>query len=117
MRYLKLFEDLESSGYERCDNYPIKSDEYEMFTERELERFNRIGFVERSATSFRKTSLQGKVLQPSERTGLRIVQIWSIGDEWYYIRTRRPYERSFTWYKCDQIEGVINCLNKEDFTT
>jgi hypothetical protein len=115
MRYLKLFEDLESDGYEIEDlNTPnlFVAEEYEIFTERELERFEKIGFIKRRSTVYGPSSLRGKVLEPSVFIN-RIIQIMSAGDEWYYIRTRRPDERSFTWYKCDQFEGVVKCLEKE----
>ena len=118
MRYLKLFEDLESDGYEIVNLPNIINNlyvvaEYEMFTERELERFEKIGFIKRkSASKNDGYLLRGKVLDPSVYIN-RIVQIMSRGDEWYYIRTRKPEERSFTWYKCDRFEGVMNCLEKE----
>ena len=116
MRYLKLFEDLESDGYEIV-NLPnfidnLYDHEYEMSTERELERFEKIGFIKRRSTVYGPSSLRGKVLKPSVSIN-RIIQIMSAGDEWYYIRTRRPDEIPFTWYKCDQFEGVVKCLEKE----
>ena len=124
MKYIKLFEDLKSDAYEKIasdnDTYQWSNlppgtteinrnlTEFDLFTDRELDRFNKIGFIKRCS----RTILNGKILQPSVHLN-RIIQIMSGGDEWYYIRTRQPNEVLFTWYKCDQFEGVVKCLDKE----
>ena len=39
---------------------------------------------------------------------------YASNDEWYYIDKDRCYgENRHTYYKCDQWDGLLNCLKKE----
>ena len=38
------------------------------------------------------------------------VSIWQLPDEWFMVKVKNGFTITHTYFKCDQIEGLIDCL-------
>jgi hypothetical protein len=49
----------------------------------------------------------------------RRIYIYKLRDDWYHLvdvdisNAATRYKEKFTYYRCDQLEGLLNCLKKE----
>jgi len=49
----------------------------------------------------------------------RRIYIYKLRDDWYHLvdvdisNAATRYEEEYTYYRCDQLEGLLNCLKKE----
>lgn len=57
-----------------------------------------------------KIILEGTVGEDNYKTSKYKIRIYQFEDEWFLIRVDIPYNLSYVYYKCDQIDGVIDCL-------
>lgn len=53
--------------------------------------------------------IEGNIFHYPRQSQIR-VRISEIEDEWFLLRIDVPFELRYTYYRCDQIEGVIDCL-------
>ena len=113
----RLFEDLDTYGYEEIPmgefyaiNNTTRCHKFELFpfTEKDLKKLYSL-----------KTNLSKHLINKScfylVKTEINIdIMIYASNDEWYYIDKDRCYgENRHTYYKCDQFDGLLNCLKKE----
>ena len=114
MKYLRMFENMETNLYEEisiADFYKVYRDESgdndrliinfdtEPFTEKEKETLYKYGFVASRNYIMVKRGVRVR------HAGYRDISIYKSTDSYYYIEFLK-------YYKCDEIEGVMNCLKK-----
>ena len=116
MRYLKLFEDMESDGYEKVSSDILDMErnrqyEFRDFTQRELDTIktlvSRNGYV---LKIFNKISNWTVRVDTKDSTDY-ILQITKLYDDWYVLHN--GYSHNQSYFKCDQWYGMINCLKNE----
>ena len=100
MKYIKLFEDL-NNGYEKVSSGEIPDYIYEFidFDDSQIAKLNKLGF-ESSNVEYEKKCFEVDYLQ-----------ILRMPDEWYYIQDDDDDDEMV--YKCDQWDGLLNCLRGE----
>jgi hypothetical protein len=118
MKYIKLFEDLSSDKYRDVSNsideiLPIE------FNDKEGNLLNKIGFNNHSDDGPLCYTNDNGEWDP--RNPSTFINIYKEEDEWYYVASYRRYEKENGYpaiyqdslYKCDQWDGLIDCLKKE----
>jgi len=122
MRYLKLFEDINSDGYEsiRYDKYYnyegfcfVLTD----FTEKELLILKQlIPTMETcsNTVSNKNDSVTFRQNVTDRRGILYPIEVWinKSTDEWFYV-DMGGNRRDGKFFKCDQLDGLIDCLRNE----
>ena len=111
-RHIKLFEDLSSDKYRDVSNsideiLPIE------FNDKEGNLLNKIGFGRHSPLCYTLIDIDKGI--DGE------LNVWKVYDEWYYVGYYRRYEKEngslglmqVRLYKCDQWDGLVDCLEKE----
>lgn len=108
LRYLKLFEDVNTDGYELISieafnkGLPDKVEDLVPFSSHQIDKLLGFGFLDTNNNYKnildKRFSIDGDII------------VYKTDDEWYYLSDDR-YEYNF--YKCDQWEGLMNCLKKE----
>lgn len=113
MKYLRMFENMETNLYEEVsidDFYRVYRDDSlgvdrliinfdtEPFIKKERELLYKYGFI---ASRNYKMVKRVRVIH----SGYRDISIYKSADSYYYIKFLK-------YYKCDEIEGVMNCLKK-----
>ena len=121
MKYIRMFEDLDEDLYSeisRSDYYEeVGTDIRDLtpFTSREIKILNSIGFRDdRKDTDLLTSdkSLINKFFVYKERRTFNSainLNLTKSDDEWYYIIS----ESTTKYYKCDQFDGLLECLKKE----
>lgn len=117
MRYLKSFN--ESDEYEYYATYMdeyFNSEDVD-FTQREIEMIRIFIKPKLINFSFNKNKEEqyisinefesGNIIN-NEYPGIVIIKS---NDEWFYVRHRINNVRINSYYKCDQVEGLLTCLN------
>jgi len=126
MKYLKLFEDLNVDGFEEVSYDDFCNDTGETFEF----RFKRLNFRKRdkdmiylSEMGFFRGGVPGKqtkykdfmeIYLDAKRGARDIITVYKSVDEWYYVE-KMILSKSFKpeqYYRCDQLDGLINCLEK-----
>jgi len=110
MKYIKLFEDLtdkyhDVSNLRYIDVSPIE------FSDKEEGNLLKIGFSKSIPTCYTLIDIDN---------GYNI-DIFKVDDEWYYVGYYIRYEKEngslglvqVRLYKCDQWDGLMDCLEKE----
>jgi hypothetical protein len=105
MRHIKLYEGIlrakRLEGFEEID-YDIEK-LYSKFVKlpeaivKKLQNFGEIGVF-----------LHGKEVSIDSTKGE--ISVYCDDDEWYYVSTNAVFAKP-TYYKCDQWDGLVNCLN------
>ena len=111
MRYIKLYEDL-NDVYKRIGSIcglEFDPKYFVDFTVLDISKLNRIGFesIEDSGLNY-NPPWYGKICVNVDDN----LHIMKKEDEWYYVRDMRRMNRE-VWYKCDQFDGLLDCLKKE----
>ena len=127
MKYIKLFEDLNQDGYEPSTHEEmidmcrftdasldmIPGNEIEFSSEADTALF-KLGF---KSDNFRRKSRNVYILRKEvNRDGIREVNIIPAKDDWYFAQVDVGDESTggyMVYYKCDQVDGLLNCLKKE----
>ena len=112
MRYIKLFEDLNTDGYESIDDFwdsDIKNFKFNRitFNQKEIDKLTLMGFsiiLLKKRAIFDSSTLHGDI------------SIYKSDDEWYYVCfigfSQDGYITNL-YYKCDQWDGLMSLLKKE----
>ena len=107
MRYLKMFEDV---GYKEIDSiHGVDFDPkyFVDFSQRDIPVLNKIGFENISLKEDYNSNWYDKIYVDSEEN----IMVMKKEDEWYYVRDINKHRD--TWYKCDQLDGLMSCLKNE----
>jgi len=116
MKYIKLFENIDKSGYEE-----ISSDEfydeyiYEDFIGREYINTHDID-DEPDTYKFIDIMAYYNDINIGKYNRLRgnpSLYIHKSNDEWYYVVVSCVLDNDEKTFKCDQFDGLLNCLKKE----
>ena len=124
MKYIKLFEDLTSSGYEQITRNQFLGDSREQIkpNQKYTSILEGMGFEWWYETSLYfemyLTKKQFKGHRKLYEMGINSVAIYCYDDEWYQVNaTFKPYdnigEDIIKCYNCDQFDGLTNCLKNE----
>ena len=114
MKYLKLFEN--SKYFSEVRSQIFDTSNVENFTDSELFSIKsllgngdyRFQDVDRPSKKFRS-----KLIIYLSRLGPPKYVIVKLTDEWFYVQVYSSFPPSvYTYYKCDQFEGLIKCLEK-----
>lgn len=136
MKYLKVFEDYKSQTFHEMSDdeinhiYPDESEYFlgkEKFTNTEFEylqsKYNNVSYGKvKSIISINDST---KLHLRDKKIGNFFVDIEKFKDEWYiiyygYVTKGKVYHGSevvselvwkYKWYKCDQWDGLLDCLN------
>lgn len=113
MKHLKLFEDTQKTFW------AIDEDEWENGVQNALNSGNKVRFDEYDLSSIKKVK-NSAVIEELTFGNNRIdiaderIQIYKSPDEWYWVDIAIHEEEYggtfFDNYKCDQIDGVLDCL-------
>jgi hypothetical protein len=112
MKYIKLFEDLTDKYHDVSNLRDIDISPIE-FSDKEGNLL-KIGFSKSTPTCYTLIDIDNG----GRGTELNI---WKVYDEWYYVGYYRRYEKEngslglvqVRLYKCDQWDGLMDCLEKE----
>jgi hypothetical protein len=116
MNYIKLYEDFNSDGYEEIEFHQFDEDRPSMddpaiSTNFETTKLENMGFTKVGNRVFTK---KYSFLMPGAGTKYNTCTIRKKDDDWYYLTMTRYNPSSNTkYYKCDQFDGLINCLKNE----
>lgn len=119
MKYLRLFEnhqlydeisEFEFDAMEGRHSIPFIEDEYRIICDM-FKDWKRGSGDEK--VIFAYSAIVPNSIIEVENMGETMFAMWKFSDEWFYfedndIACTRPYVRKY--YKCDQFEGLINCL-------
>jgi len=117
MKYIKLFEDLKSKGYEKItsdyyrDATPDSLDEYETFNQAERDALSKIGAI--SLHSFSLFTSSPHINKEFELIiDDKVILFCKLQDEWYYLHVySTDFNEPGTFFRCDQFDGLLNCLS------
>jgi len=102
MKYIKLFEDLTDKYHDVSNLRDIDISPIE-FSDKEGNLL-KIGFSKSSPICY-------TLIDIDNGTELNV---WKVDDEWYYVGYYRRYEiAQDRLYKCDQWDGLMDCLETE----
>lgn len=62
-----------------------------------------------------RITIRKKESQITQSTHYYRIVIYKLDDEWFIIDDDRFNDKKSTYYKCDQLEGVLNCLYELGF--
>lgn len=77
------------------------------------------GFRRPNLVEIKKYNLVRKIITSDDRNKLIYIphnidiSIYVDNDEWYYLRIANPELRNLLFYKCDQWDGLIECIKNE----
>ena len=125
MKYLKLFEDVNTNGFEQINLSDFWTfifgdiGKWENFTEKEEKELYQI--VKKKYGRYDEKINISKIINTiSKKIYLKIsiyeddiiIEIHKLQDEWYGVEivTDGNYANHYS-YKCDQWDGLINCIN------
>jgi len=127
MKYIKLFEDLTDKYHDVSNLRDIDISPIE-FSDKEGNLL-KIGFSKSSPICYTLIDTEDALIDLNflgiDNKGIDgKLNVWKVYDEWYYVGYYRRYEKengSFGWeglvqvklYKCDQWDGLMDCLEKE----
>ena len=121
MKYLKLFEDIKSDGYEEIRdreydslmlNYYGNNNFFIPYTANEVSFLTRIGFIEYPNPNYRQEGVNTQYMTKETKAydHRTEIKIYKAPDEWFYLKVCSSRFRNRV-YKCDQFDGVKACLN------
>ena len=120
MRYLKKFESSVEFYTKIDDIRNIRPYDLRVFSEKESKEIEKIAnyytlemVIEKkyqNGVNYSCICIVDKI--PSAFGGCVFIYIYKTDDEWYYISSQQSIY-TYHWFKCDQIEGVIKCLQDE----
>ena len=125
MKYIKTFESSNEFYKKLGNNLQIRKRDLRVFGEKESEEIKKIANYYKLKILVEKKHHQGFSYDSIwiwdagfafEKAVDVFLYIYKTDDEWYYIAVRSSdigQLDTYSWFKCDQIEGVIKCLQDE----
>lgn len=120
MKYLKKFNESSESYYEEIyqDDPIINSDTNDEieFTKNEVDDITSLYDNKTFSITPRGWTERTVIFDGSIVHEIRIMDkfntyvIYKYDDEWYTLSTRYEFDNSWKYYKCDQFEGLLECL-------
>lgn len=104
LKYIKLFEDMNDDGYEEISYSSSRRGESipPSQGDREFEILSKMGFIKLfSIDGYSLVSIFGGIY------------IYKYDDEWYEVVKIVDGYRVYKNYRCDQLDGLLNCLKNE----
>ena len=121
MKYIKLFEDINTDGYEEIlyyeYSYTLDNKDILYFTQEEVEILGRFGLMLEESDYDQRVLLWKLVLAKRSKSHGKSgiaeqikedLHVYKLPDEWYHISDCISTPNKY--YKCDQLDGLINCL-------
>jgi len=105
MRYIKLFEDMNTDSWEEISHNTFLSGVAIDFTQREFDILSKYGFEETHSDD----TYRYRELRRSLDSDDLVVYVYKCDDEWYDVAIQNPQGRKY--YKCDQWDGLLSYLS------
>jgi hypothetical protein len=110
MKYLKIFEDLNTDGYEVVSHNSDNGYQRCTPSQKVIDTICKLGGKDKFKYNEWNQSLHNQGYEGKDN-----IYIWTYVDDWYWVKisSSTNMNPNRIYFKCDQLDGLLNCLKKE----